>query len=63
MDGGILEFILIIVIEDYTVLIYETHDRSNPTWTTEEIENYIKEPILKILMVDVEQINSDILSS
>jgi len=32
MDSGIFEFVLIIVIEDDAVLIYEAHNRGDPSW-------------------------------
>ena len=47
MDSGIFELVLIIVIENYAVLINEAHYWSDPARAAEEIHYDIEEPVLR----------------
>ena len=47
MENGVLKLIFIIIIEHDTIFINETHNGSDPSWTSKEIQYYVKEPILE----------------
>ena len=49
VSDGVLEFVLVIVVEDYAVLVQEREDRSLPTGRTQEVQYQIEEPFLEMI--------------
>ncbi len=46
MDSRVLELILIIIIEDYAILIDEAHDGRDPTGTSQKVDDNVEKPVL-----------------
>ena len=43
---SVLELVLILIVKDQTIFIEEAHDGCFPERTSEEVYNYIEEPVL-----------------
>lgn len=43
---SVLELVLIFIVKDQTIFIEEAHDWCFPARTSEEVYNYIEEPVL-----------------
>ena len=44
--GGVLEFVLLLVVEDEAVLLDETHDWRLPSWALQEGYQAVEDPVL-----------------
>ena len=47
MDGCVLEFVLLFVIEDEAVLFDEADDGRLPSWTLQECNQAVENPVLQ----------------
>ena len=48
VDRSVLELVFFLIIENYAVIFYETDDWCLPSWTLEEGDQAIEDPILSI---------------
>ncbi len=55
MNFCVLKLVFIIVVEDYAVLVKETHNRRLPSRTLEEINDDIEEPILYLGSASIQE--------
>jgi hypothetical protein len=46
VDISVLQFILFFVVELVAVMIDETHDWCLPSWTSQEVDDDVEEPIV-----------------
>ena len=52
MDLSVLKLVFVFGVKDNAVLIQETHDRSLPPWTSQEVYDDVEEPILNRVLVN-----------
>jgi hypothetical protein len=45
---SVLEFVFLLSVENDAVLIQVAHNGRLPTWATQEIDDDVKEPVLKV---------------
>lgn len=46
MDGGVLELVLLLAVEDHAVIVYEVEDAGLPEGATEELDQEVVLPFL-----------------
>jgi hypothetical protein len=51
VDRGVLETVLLLRVEDQTVLVQEGHDRRLPTRAPQEVYDDVEEPVLYTINV------------